>query len=242
MIEKEQMERMQQAVAEIRRTMAEAASRAGRKPEEILLCAACKTRTVEEVRASAELPIDIFGENHVQELVEKTDAGAYLGKPGHFIGHLQTNKVKKVVGRASLIQSVDSEHLALAIEKEAAKRELQQDILLEVNIGEECSKSGVNADGLWSLFESLLATTPHLHIRGLMAIPPADAGEDETRRFFAKMRGLYEEAAQRYTGSVDMQYLSMGMSGDYPLAIAEGANIVRIGTAIYGPRDYSAKK
>ena len=242
MIEKEQMERMQQAVAEIRRTMAEAAIRAGRKPEEILLCAACKTRTVEEVRASAELPIDIFGENHVQELVEKTDAGAYLGKPGHFIGHLQTNKVKKVVGRASLIQSVDSEHLALAIEKEAAKRELQQDILLEVNIGEESSKSGVNADGLWSLFESLLATTPHLHIRGLMAIPPADAGEDETRRFFAKMRGLYEEAAQRYTGSVDMQYLSMGMSGDYPLAIAEGANIVRIGTAIYGPRDYSAKK
>lgn len=242
MIEQEQMERMQQAVAEIRRTMAETAIRAGRKPEEILLCAACKTRTVEEVRASAELPIDIFGENHVQELVEKTDAGAYLGKPGHFIGHLQTNKVKKVVGRASLIQSVDSEHLALAIEKEAAKRALQQDILLEVNIGEESSKSGVNADGLWLLFESLLATTPHLHIRGLMAIPPADAGEDETRRFFAKMRGLYEEAAQRYAGSVDMQYLSMGMSGDYPLAIAEGANIVRIGTAIYGPRDYSAKK
>ncbi len=242
MIEKEQMERMQQAVAEIRHTMAEAAIRAGRKSEEILLCAACKTRTVEEVRASAELPIDIFGENHVQELVEKTDAGAYLGKPGHFIGHLQTNKVKKVVGRASLIQSVDSEHLALAIEKEAAKRALQQDILLEVNIGEESSKSGVNADGLWSLFESLLATTPHLNIRGLMAIPPADAGEDETRRFFAKMRRLYEEAAQRYASSVDMQYLSMGMSGDYPLAIAEGANIVRIGTAIYGPRDYSAKK
>ena len=242
MIEKEQMERMQQAVAEIRHTMAEAAIRAGRKSEEILLCAACKTRTVEEVRASAELPIDIFGENHVQELVEKTDAGAYLGKPGHFIGHLQTNKVKKVVGRASLIQSVDSEHLALAIEKEAAKRALQQDILLEVNIGEESSKSGVNADGLWSLFESLLATTPHLNIRGLMAIPPADAGEDETRRFFAKMRRLYEEAAQRYASSVDMQYLSMGMSGDYPLAIAEGANIVRIGTAIYGPRDYFAKK
>ncbi len=244
MIDTQQMERMKQAVEEIRRTMAEAAIRAGRKPEDILLCAACKTRTVEEVMASAELPIDIFGENHVQELVEKTDAGAYLGKPGHFIGHLQTNKVKKVVGRASLIQSVDSEHLALAIEKEAAKRELQlqQDILLEVNIGEESSKSGVNADGLWSLFESLLATTPHLHIRGLMAIPPADASEDETRRFFAKMRGLYEEAAQRYAGSVDMKYLSMGMSGDYPLAIAEGANIVRIGTAIYGARDYSAKK
>ncbi|HBP24596.1 MAG TPA: YggS family pyridoxal phosphate-dependent enzyme [Oribacterium sp.] len=242
MIEKEKLERMQQAVETIRSTMAEAAIHAGRRPEEILLCAACKTRTVEEVMASAKLPIDIFGENHVQELVEKTDAGAYLGKPGHFIGHLQTNKVKKVVGRASLIQSVDSEHLALAIEKEAAKQGLQQDILLEVNIGEESSKSGVNADGLWALMESLCETTPHLHIRGLMAIPPADASEDETRAFFAKMRGLYEEAAKRYAGSVEMKYLSMGMSGDYALAIAEGANIVRIGTAIYGPRDYSMKK
>lgn len=242
MIEKEKLERMQQAVETIRSTMAEAAIHAGRKPEEILLCAACKTRTVEEVMASAKLPIDIFGENHVQELVEKTDAGAYLGKPGHFIGHLQTNKVKKVVGRASLIQSVDSEHLALAIEKEATKQGLQQDILLEVNIGEESNKSGVNADGLWALMESLCETTPHLHIRGLMAIPPADASEDETRAFFAKMRGLYEEAAKRYAGSVEMKYLSMGMSGDYALAIAEGANIVRIGTAIYGPRDYSMKK
>ena len=242
MIEKEKLERMQQAVETIRSTMAEAAIHAGRRPEEILLCAACKTRTVEEVMASAKLPIDIFGENHVQELVEKTDAGAYLGKPGHFIGHLQTNKVKKVVGRASLIQSVDSEHLALAIEKEAAKQGLQQDILLEVNIGEESSKSGVNADGLWALMESLCETTPHLHIRGLMAIPPADASEDETRAFFAKMRDLYEEAAKRYAGSVEMKYLSMGMSGDYALAIAEGANIVRIGTAIYGPRDYSMKK
>lgn len=242
MIEKEKLERMQQAVETIRSTMAEAAIHAGRRPEEILLCAACKTRTVEEVMASAKLPIDIFGENHVQELVEKTDAGAYLGKPGHFIGHLQTNKVKKVVGRASLIQSVDSEHLALAIEKEATKQGLQQDILLEVNIGEESSKSGVNADGLWALMESLCETTPHLHIRGLMAIPPADASEDETRAFFAKMRGLYEEAAERYAGSVEMKYLSMGMSGDYALAIAEGANIVRIGTAIYGPRDYSMKK
>lgn len=242
MIEKEKLERMQQAVETIRSTMAEAAIHAGRRPEEVLLCAACKTRTVEEVMASAKLPIDIFGENHVQELVEKTDAGAYLGKPGHFIGHLQTNKVKKVVGRASLIQSVDSEHLALAIEKEAAKQGLQQDILLEVNIGEESSKSGVNADGLWALMESLCETTPHLHIRGLMAIPPADASEDETRAFFAKMRGLYEEAAKRYAGSAEMKYLSMGMSGDYALAIAEGANIVRIGTAIYGPRDYSMKK
>ena len=101
-------------------------------------------------------------------------------------------------------------------------------------------KSGFPQEEIWQPAEKM-ADCPHCRLRGLMAIPPANASEDETRRFFAKMRGLYEEAAQRYAGSVDMQYLSMGMSGDYPLAIAEGANIVRIGTAIYGPRDYSAK-
>ena len=114
-------EQMAAAVAEIRARMADAARAAGRRPEDILLCAACKTRTVEEVKDSATLDIDLFGENHVQELVEKTDAGAYLGKPGHFIGHLQTNKVNKVVGRAALIQSVDSARLLDKIEAAAAR-------------------------------------------------------------------------------------------------------------------------
>ena len=111
MLTQEQLTMMAENVARIRENMATAAREAGRDPADILLCAACKTRTVEEVIASAVLPIDLFGENHVQELVEKTDANAYCGKPGHFIGHLQTNKVNKVVGRADLIESVDSEHL-----------------------------------------------------------------------------------------------------------------------------------
>ena len=138
-------------VAAIRRTMAEAARKAGRDAAEIRLCAACKTRTVEEVRASADLAIDLFGENHVQELVEKTDAGAYAGKPGHFIGHLQTNKVNKVVGRAAVIESVDSERLLQKIEAAAARAGLVQDILIEVNIGAETSKSGIapKACGRW---------------------------------------------------------------------------------------------
>ena len=157
MLNNETARQMAENVARIRERMAEAARAAGRDPGEILLCAACKTRTVEEVCASARLPIDLFGENHVQELVEKSEAGAYGGKPAHFIGHLQTNKIKKVLGRASLIQSVDSERLVLALEKEAAKLDLVQDILLEVNIGEEASKTGVPPEALWALLDTAAA-------------------------------------------------------------------------------------
>ena len=193
---------------------------------------------MEEVRFSAGLPIDLFGENHVQELVEKTDAGAYNGKPGHFIGHLQTNKVNKVVGRAALIQSVDSERLLDKIEAAAARLGVTQEILLEINIGEETSKSGVTPETLWPLLDAA-AAREHLRVRGLMAIPPADADEAATRRFFARMRELLARAAGCRYENAPMDLLSMGMSGDYTAAIAEGATIVRIGTAIYGARDYS---
>ena len=233
-------EQMAEAVAGIRLRMAEAARAAGRDPSEVLLCAACKTRTVEEVRYSADLPIDLFGENHVQELVEKIDAGAYNGKPGHFIGHLQTNKVNKVVGRASLIQSVDSTRLLDKIDAAAARLGLTQEILIEINIGAEESKSGVGPDDLWPLLEAA-AAREHLRVRGLMAIPPADADDDRTRRFFAEMRELLGNAASRHYDSAQMDILSMGMSHDYAMAIEEGATIVRVGTAIYGARDYSKK-
>ena len=238
MITQQQQQAMTRAVAQIRAAMADAARSAGRDPADILLCAACKTRTVEEVRFSAGLPIDLFGENHVQELVEKTDAGAYNGKPGHFIGHLQTNKVNKVVGRAALIQSVDSERLLDKIEAAAARLVATQEILLEINIGEETSKSGVTPETLWPLLDAA-AAREHLRVRGLMAIPPADADEAATRRFFARMRELLALAAGCRYENAPMDLLSMGMSGDYTAAIAEGATIVRIGTAIYGARDYS---
>lgn len=235
-----QMEHMTEAVSEIRENIAQAAIRAGRRPEEIQLCAACKTRTVEEVRFSAGLPIDLFGENHVQELVEKTDAGAYLGKPGHFIGHLQTNKVNKVVGRAELIHSVDSLRLMEKIHAAAERLNLVQDILVEVNIGGEESKSGVSPQTLWPLLEDA-DKLPHIRVRGLMAIPPVEAEPDETLRYFAQMRELLEKAAAGKYDNAPMDILSMGMSQDYMAAISQGATIVRIGTAIYGPRDYSPK-
>lgn len=240
MIPEAQKQQMAEAVAKIRETMAAAAKAAGRDPAEVRLCAACKTRTVEEVRYSADLPIDLFGENHVQELVEKTDANAYNGKPGHFIGHLQTNKVNKVVGRAALIQSVDSTRLLDKIDAAAARLGLVQDILVEINIGEEASKSGVDADSLFPLLEAA-AAREHIRLRGLMAIPPADADDTETRRFFAQMRELLARADARHYDRAQMDILSMGMSHDYAAAIAEGATIVRVGTAIYGARDYSKK-
>ena len=240
MLTQEQLTMMAEKAPRIRENMAAAAREAGRDPADILLCAACKTRTVEEVIASAVLPIDLFGENHVQELVEKTDANAYCGKPGHFIGHLQTNKVNKVVGRAALIESVDSEHLLQKVERTAAAANLTQEILIEINIGGEESKSGVSAESLWPLLD-MVAAQPHIRLRGLMAIPPAAATPDETRAFFAQMRELLAKAADRHYENAKMNILSMGMSGDYPDAIREGATIVRIGTAIYGARDYSKK-
>ncbi len=227
---------MRENVDKIRETMYRAAEQAGRNPEDILLCAACKTRTIEEVKFSAGLDIDLFGENHAQELTEKYDAGAYLKKPSHFIGHLQTNKVKKVVGRASLIQSVDSPRLLAAVSSEAEKRGITQDILLEVNIGGEDSKSGTTSEELWSLADNA-AGTSNVRVRGLMAIPPMSDSETVMRGYFADMRHLFEKLRERYP-DFPADTLSMGMSHDYPWAIAEGSTMVRIGSAIYGPRVY----
>lgn len=235
------LEEMRQAVEQIRERMAAAAREAGRDPAEVQLCAACKTRTAQTIAASAGLPIDIFGENHVQELCANFDAGAYCGKPGHFIGHLQTNKIKKVLGRASLIQSVDSQRLLCAIEKEAAKLDLVQDILLEVNIGAEASKSGVSPEELWALLDAA-AAQPHIRVKGLMAIPPVNEDDAKNRSLLAQVYKLFVQAGERGYQNVRMETLSMGMSGDFENAIREGATLVRIGTAIYGERDYGPKK
>ena len=227
------LDEMREAVEVIREKMAVAAREAGRDPAGVQLCAACKTRTADTVAASAALAIDVFGENHVQELCANFDAGAYCGKPSHFIGHLQTNKIKKVLGRASLIQSVDSEHLLTAIEKEAAKAGIVQDVLLEVNIGGEASKSGVSPEQLWPLLDAA-AAEEHIRVKGLMAIP-------QNRRYLAGVYRLFVQAGERGYANVKMETLSMGMSGDFENAIREGATLVRIGTAIYGERDYSKK-
>lgn len=235
------LEQMREAVEEIRAKMAAAAREAGRDPAQVQLCAACKTRTAETVAASAALPIDVFGENHVQELCANFDAGAYCGKPSHFIGHLQTNKIKKVLGRASLIQSVDSEHLLAAIEKEAARAGIVQNVLLEVNIGGEASKSGVSPDGLAPLLAHA-ALCPGLRVKGLMTIPPAVSPGEENRWYFRQMYELFVDIRRKTYDNVTMAELSMGMSGDYEEAVRCGATIVRLGTALFGPRNYDLQE
>ena len=230
---------MEERIARVRFHMAEAAVAAGRDPQTILLCAVSKTQTSETVRMSAGMPVDCFGENHMQELVAHHQDGAYLGKNVHFIGHLQTNKVKKVVGLASLIQSVDSLRLLEAIEKEAARQGVIQDILLELNLAGEESKTGAGMEDLWPMAEQA-AALPHIRLRGLMGIPPAGISSDDNRRYFANLRTLYTQLGEKYP-DLPIDTLSMGMSASYKEAILEGATIVRVGSAIYGARDYSRK-
>ena len=172
----------------------------------------------------------------MQELTAHLAADAYRGAQVHFIGHLQTNKVKQVVGRVSLIHSVDSEHLLRAIEAQAAKQDLVQDILLEVNIAGEESKGGCTPDQAGAL-ALLTRELPHVRLRGLMAIPPISPEPGANRPYFAAMRQLFVDIKANMGDNQDnMDCLSMGMSGDYPDAIAEGTTLVRVGTALFGPR------
>ncbi len=207
-------------------------------PEGVLLVAASKMNGPEAVREAVAAGVDACGENRVQELLEKNAAGAYAGAQVHFIGHLQRNKVKQVVGLCDLIQSVDSEELLQLIEKRAAALGIRQDVLLEVNIGGEAAKSGVAPAGLEALLRAA-APLEHVSVRGLMTVPPICAEKDETRRYFSAMYKLFVDIGRKKYDNICMDFLSMGMSADYREAVAEGANMVRVGTAIFGARDYS---
>ena len=207
-------------------------------PEGVLLVAASKMNGPEAVREAVAAGVDACGENRVQELLEKNEAGAYAGAQVHFIGHLQRNKVKQVVGLCDLIQSVDSEELLQLIEKRAAALGIRQDVLLEVNIGGEAAKSGVAPAGLEALLRAA-APLEHVSVRGLMTVPPICAEKDETRRYFSAMYKLFVDIGRKKYDNICMDFLSMGMSADYREAVAEGANMVRVGTAIFGARDYS---
>lgn len=227
---------IQQQVQAVRARMAAAAESSGRRPEDIALCAATKVQSDDTIRAAIAAGITLCGENRVQELTAHLAAGAYEGARVHFIGHLQTNKVKQVVGRVDLIQSVGSEHLLRAVEAQADKLGLVQDILLEVNIGGEASKSGVRPDEL-PLLARKAAESPHIRLRGLMAIPPIAAAPGDNRKFFQRMHQLFVDIRTQMDHNItDIDCLSMGMSGDYEDAVREGATLVRVGTALFGPR------
>ena len=224
-------------IASIRSRIDAAARETGRTGAEITLVGASKMNDAAACRQAIAAGIDVLGENRVQEMTAKLSDNAYEGAPLHFIGHLQRNKVRQVVGKAALIQSVGSEALLQEIEKEAAKQGLVQDILLEVNIGGEEAKSGFAPEELFSA-AVLAAELAHVRVRGLMTIPPADATREENMVYFRKVQALYVDInAKVYDNK--MEYLSMGMSGDFEDAIRAGSNMVRVGTAIFGQRYYT---
>ena len=224
-------------IARVRANIAAAAKEAGRDVSEITLVGASKMNDADACRAAIAAGIDVLGENREQEMTKKLAEHAYDGAPLHFIGHLQRNKVKNVVGKVAMIESVGSLELLAAIDKQAEKLGIVQDILLEVNIGGEAAKSGFAPQEV----ENAAAQAKemgHVRVRGLMTIPPADATREENVVYFQKVQALYVDINRKMYDN-ELEYLSMGMSGDFADAIRAGANMVRVGTAIFGARDYS---
>lgn len=223
-------------IREIRERMARAAVQAGRDPKEILLVGASKMNDAAACRAAVAAGIDALGENRVQEMTAKLAEGAYDGAPLHFIGHLQRNKVRQVVGKAALIHSVGSLELLEEIRRQAEKLELTQDVLLEVNIGGEESKSGFDPEELFQAAEKA-RTFPRVRVLGLMTIPPIQQKEHGNFSYFEKVARLYVDISRNLYDN-NFKYLSMGMSDDFEDAIAAGATMIRVGSAIFGHRQY----
>ena len=227
-------------LAQVQANIARAAEKAGRDPGDILLIGATKMNDADRVREAIRAGLPACGENRVQELLEKNEQGAYEGARLHFIGSLQKNKVKYLVGLVELIHSVDSVELMREINRQALKRGITQDILLEVNTGGEDSKSGFAPEKLPEMLAAA-AEFPAVSVRGLMTIPPICLRPEENLPYFQLLHQLFIDNGEKKYDNVRMDFMSMGMSGDYEAAIACGANMVRVGTAIFGHRVYPAK-
>ena len=220
----------------VNKTLQSALEKSGRRSEEVILLAATKTVDVDTINYAIEKGIAYIGENKVQELLSKNEAVNCAHK--HFIGHLQTNKVKDIIDKVELIHSVDSIKLASEISKQAAKRNITMDVLLEINIGDEESKWGFD----FSVAEQAVgevAALPNIRVKGLMAIPPICNSAEENRKYFRKMYKLFIDIRDKKIDNVSMEQLSMGMSDDFGVAIEEGATLVRLGTALFGKRNYN---
>lgn len=222
----------------IKTIRANIAAALGGAERRVLLVAATKMNDAAAVREAVAAGVDACGENRVQEFLEKDAQGAYDGCPKHFIGRLQHNKVNKLVGRVDLIESVDSAALLRLIDRRAAALGIRQDVLLEISIAGEAQKSGAAPAELPALLDAA-AACPAVSVRGLMCIPPIQSFPGENRRYFAAMRQLFVDNSGKKYDNVSMDFLSMGMTDDYADAVAEGANMVRIGTGIFGRRQYT---
>ncbi len=217
----------------------EAAKRSGRQGEDVLLVAVTKLHSTDEINEAIDCGVTDIGENKVQEIMDKYERV----KPvrWHLIGHLQTNKVKYIIDKVSMIHSVDSLHLAQEIDKRAKQHGLTMDILIQVNAAQEESKFGITTQETGQMIRDILDTCENVRIRGLMCIAPFEEDPNDARVYFAAVKKQYDEYGKIDHPRLDFRYLSMGMSGDFEVAIEEGSNLVRVGTAIFGQRDYSKK-
>ncbi|MBR6694580.1 MAG: YggS family pyridoxal phosphate-dependent enzyme [Clostridia bacterium] len=236
MMEKSFDENFDLNYSEIKEKIAAAAEKSGRKAEDIILLAATKTVSAERINYAISQGIDYIGENRVQELLSKDDF-VNPAAHRHFIGHLQTNKVKDIVDRVEMIESVDSYRLAEKIGAECKKRGKTMDVLLEINIGNEESKSGFTPEGIYEVIDDILAIEG-IKVRGIMSIPPVFTEKEVGREFFTCLYHIFVDISTKKLDNSNRLYLSMGMSSDYDLAIECGANLVRIGTSLFGARNY----
>ena len=230
-------EQIAERIKRIRDTIAESAVASGRSPESITLMAVTKTVAPELVNAAAECGVSLFGENRAQELRDKYDSYSFGRGQIHFIGTLQSNKVRLILDKVSCIQSVNSLPLAREISRRAENAGITMDILLEINVGEEGSKTGISPEKAEELAIQA-AELPGIRVKGLMCIPPAVCKVLETERYFDQMHKLFVDIKHKKLDNISMETLSMGMSGDYACAIRHGATMVRIGTGFFGKRDY----
>ena len=230
---------VKEQLREVQKNIEQACIRAGRKPEEVTLIAVSKTKPVPMLEEAYEGGARDFGENKVQEIMDKYEKV----KPvrWHLIGHLQTNKVKYIIDKVAMIHSVDSLHLAKEIDKRARQHGLVMDILIQVNSAMEESKFGITTEETGKMIDDILRECPNIRIRGLMCIAPFEDNPDDARVYFAEVKKLYDEYAKVHHPNLDFKYLSMGMSNDFEVAVEEGSNLIRVGTSIFGARDYSKK-
>ncbi len=218
--------------------IADAADRSGRDPREVKLLAATKTQPAEAVRAAVEAGVNLLGENYVQEAQAKKEL---VGGDAewHLIGHLQRNKARAAAGLFSLIQSLDNARLARVLDREAQEQDRDVGVLVEVNLGGEASKTGVAEEGLVPLLREVSGLS-RVRVRGLMVVPPLDADPEASRPYFRRLRDLRDSVNELGLANIALEELSMGMTHDYHIAVAEGSTLVRVGTALFGPRSVPA--
>ncbi|HJC31036.1 MAG TPA: YggS family pyridoxal phosphate-dependent enzyme [Candidatus Anaerobutyricum faecale] len=228
---------LEENLVKVKENIKAACERAGRDAGEVTLVAVSKMKPLEDIETLLKVGQLEYGENYVQELCEKEE---HVSRPVHWhmIGHLQTNKVKYIIDKVVLIHSVDSVHLAKQIEKEAAKKNITAQILLQVNVAEEDTKFGMDTDEVLRMAEEI-SQFPHVHIRGLMTSAPFVEDPEENRCYFRKLHKLFVDIGEKNIDNVTMDILSMGMTNDYEVAIEEGATMIRVGTGIFGERDYN---